>query len=283
MTATLLDGKTSARAWRAATAARVERLRMKKIVPGLAVVLVGHDPASEIYVRNKARQAEKVGIVSTVRRLAESATQAEVLATVAKLNQDQEIDGILVQLPLPPHLNEAEILLAVDPAKDVDGFHPYNLGQLWSGRPNLVPATAAGIMKLLADHQLSVAGKNAVVLGRSLIVGRPVAGLLLAADATVTIAHSHTANVQTLCAQADLLIAAVGQADFVTADFVKPGAIVIDVGTNRVAGHLVGDVAPAVATRAGYLTPVPGGVGPMTIAALLSQTVDLAEGRVYHG
>ncbi|WP_461218953.1 bifunctional 5,10-methylenetetrahydrofolate dehydrogenase/5,10-methenyltetrahydrofolate cyclohydrolase [Lapidilactobacillus salsurivasis] len=283
MTATLLDGKTTARTWRAATKARVDQLRQAAITPGLAVVLVGHDPASEIYVRNKARQAEQVGITSIVERLPEDTTQAAVLALVDRLNHDPHVDGILVQLPLPAQLDETAVLLAVAPAKDVDGFHPFNLGQLWSGHPDLVPATAAGIMALLEAYQLPVAGKNAVVLGRSLIVGRPVAALLLAADATVTVAHSHTQAVEKLAQQADILIAAVGQANFVTPAFVKPGAVVIDVGTNRVAGHLVGDVAAAVADKAGYLTPVPGGVGPMTIAALLSQTVDLAERRQQRG
>ncbi|MFC6315999.1 bifunctional 5,10-methylenetetrahydrofolate dehydrogenase/5,10-methenyltetrahydrofolate cyclohydrolase [Lapidilactobacillus achengensis] len=283
MTATLLDGKTTARTWRAATKARVDQLRQAAITPGLAVVLVGHDPASEIYVRNKARQAEQVGITSIVERLPEDTTQAAVLALVDRLNHDPHVDGILVQLPLPVQLDETAVLLAVAPAKDVDGFHPFNLGQLWSGHPDLVPATAAGIMALLEAYQLPVAGKNAVVLGRSLIVGRPVAALLLAADATVTVAHSHTQAVEKLAQQADILIAAVGQANFVTPAFVKPGAVVIDVGTNRVAGHLVGDVAAEVASQAGYLTPVPGGVGPMTIAALLSQTVDLAERRQQRG
>lgn len=283
--AIILDGKTTARTWRHETQQRVAQLASNaKIIPGLAVVLVGHDPASELYVRMKARQAEKVGIHSVIRRLPETATQDELLAVIAALNNDLTIDGILVQLPLPTQIDEAAVLLAVAPAKDVDGFHPYNLGQLWSGRGELVPATAAGIMKLLQHYQIDVAGKNAVVLGRSLIVGRPIAGLLLAADATVTIVHSHSQQVPTLTRNADIVIAALGQANYVTADFIKPGAIIVDVGTNRVNGKLIGDVDyAAVAPIAGYITPVPGGVGPMTVAALLSQTTDLAEKRAQHG
>lgn len=282
--AIILDGKATARDWRAETAHRVAQLATAQIIPGLAVVLVGHDPASELYVRMKARQAEKVGIRSIVRRLPATVSQTELLAVIDELNQDITIDGILVQLPLPAQIDEAAILLAVAPAKDVDGFHPYNLGQLWSGRSELVPATAAGIMKLLQNYQIDVAGKNAVVLGRSLIVGRPIAGLLLAADATVTIVHSHSQNVAALTQAADLVVAALGQANYVTADFVKPGAVVIDVGTNRVNGKLIGDVDyQAVAPIASYITPVPGGVGPMTVAALLSQTTDLAEKRAQRG
>ena len=209
-----------------------------------------------------------------------TATQEEVLAVVAELNHDPEVDGILVQLPLPAQINEEAVLLAVDPKKDVDGFHPMNLGKLWSGQPELVPATAAGIMRLLADYHIQVEGQNVLIIGRSLIVGRPLAGLFLAADATVTIAHSHTKNTLELARQADIVVAAIGQANFVTADFIKPGAVVIDVGTNRIDGHLVGDVEYAtVGQQAGFITPVPGGVGPMTIAALLSQTTDLAEKR----
>lgn len=282
--AIILDGKATARDWRAETAHRVAQLATAQIIPGLAVVLVGHDPASELYVRMKARQAEKVGIRSIVRRLPATVSQTELLAVIDELNQDITIDGILVQLPLPAQIDEAAILLAVAPAKDVDGFHPYNLGQLWSGRSELVPATAAGIMKLLQNYQIDVAGKNAVVLGRSLIVGRPIAGLLLAADATVTIVHSHSQNVAALTQAADLVVAALGQANYVTADFVKPGAVVIDVGTNRVNGKLIGDVDyQAVAPIASYITPVPGGVGPMTVASLLSQTTDLAEKRAQRG
>lgn len=282
--AIILDGKATARDWRAETAHRVAQLATAQIIPGLAVVLVGHDPASELYVRMKARQAEKVGIRSIVHRLPATVSQTELLAVINELNQDTTIDGILVQLPLPAQIDEAAILLAVAPAKDVDGFHPYNLGQLWSGRSDLVPATAAGIMKLLQSYQIDVAGKNAVVLGRSLIVGRPIAGLLLAADATVTIVHSHSQNVAALTKAADLVVAALGQANYVTADFVKPGAVVIDVGTNRVNGKLIGDVDyQAVAPIASYITPVPGGVGPMTVAALLSQTTDLAEKRAQRG
>lgn len=281
MTTTILDGKASAKAWRAETKTRVAQLAAERqIVPTLAVVLVGEDPASQIYVRNKIKMAKQVGIKSINKTLPTTATQEEVLAVVAELNHDPEVDGILVQLPLPAQINEETVLLAVDPKKDVDGFHPMNLGKLWSGQPELVPATAAGIMRLLADYHIQVEGQNVLIIGRSLIVGRPLAGLFLAADATVTIAHSHTKNTLELARQADIVVAAIGQANFVTADFIKPGAVVIDVGTNRIDGHLVGDVEYAtVSQQAGFITPVPGGVGPMTIAALLSQTTDLAEKR----
>lgn len=281
MMTTILDGKASAKKWRTETKTRVEQLvEQRGIVPTLAVVLVGEDPASQIYVRNKMKMAKRVGINSVNKKLPATATQAEVLATINELNNDPEVDGILVQLPLPEQIDEEAILLAVDPNKDVDGFHPINLGKLWGGQPDLVPATAAGIMRLLSDYQIEVDGKNVLVIGRSLIVGRPLAGLLLAANATVTIAHSHTQNIKELAQQADIVVAAIGQANFVTADFIKPGAVVIDVGTNRIDSHLVGDVAyDSVAEQAGAITPVPGGVGPMTIAALLSQTTDLAEKR----
>lgn len=278
---TILDGHKIAAEWRLETQIRVSQLLERNVTPGLAVVLIGHDPASEIYVRNKAKQATKIGIHSEVRRLPEDVSQAELSTVIRSLNLDPAIDGILVQLPLPAQIDEEAVLLAVDPHKDVDGFHPYNFGKLWSGQPELVPATAAGIMKLLATYQISVAGKQALVIGRSLIVGRPMAALLLAANATVTIAHSQTQNIAQLAQQADIIVAALGVPRFVTADFVKPGAVVIDVGTNRVAGKLVGDVDFAsVQAQTSYITPVPGGVGPMTIAALLSQTVDLAEKRL---
>ncbi|GEL12711.1 bifunctional protein FolD [Lapidilactobacillus concavus] len=277
---TILDGKKVAAAWRLETQIRVSQLLEHQVVPGLAVVLVGHDPASEIYVRNKVKQATKIGIYSVVKRLPEDTSEVALLQVIRELNADPEIDGILVQLPLPDQIDEETILLAVDPNKDVDGFHPYNFGRLWSGQRGLVPATAAGIMKLLADYRISVAGKNALVIGRSLIVGRPLAALLLAANATVTIAHSQTQNVAQLAQQADIVVAALGVPKYVTSDFIKPGAVVIDVGTNRVDGKLVGDVDfDSVASKAAFITPVPGGVGPMTIAALLSQTVDLAQKR----
>lgn len=277
---TILDGKKVAAAWRLETQIRVSQLLEHQVVPGLAVVLVGHDPASEIYVRNKVKQATKIGIHSVVKRLPEDTSEVALLQVIRELNADPEIDGILVQLPLPDQIDEETILLAVDPNKDVDGFHPYNFGRLWSGQRGLVPATAAGIMKLLADYRISVAGKNALVIGRSLIVGRPLAALLLAANATVMIAHSQTQNVAQLAQQADIVVAALGVPKYVTSDFIKPGAVVIDVGTNRVDGKLVGDVDfDSVASKAAFITPVPGGVGPMTIAALLSQTVDLAQKR----
>ncbi|MCI1894599.1 MAG: bifunctional methylenetetrahydrofolate dehydrogenase/methenyltetrahydrofolate cyclohydrolase FolD [Lactobacillus sp.] len=278
-----LDGKQTANSMMATLKTEITALKAKGVTPGLAVVLVGDDPASAIYVRNKQRRAEELGINSVRRTLPKSATQAEVLAEVATLNQDPSIDGILVQLPLPSQIDENAVIEAIDPAKDVDGFHPLNVGKLWENMPRIIASTPFGIMALLEHYHIDVAGKHAVVLGRSNIVGRPMAALLLNHDATVTIAHSKTQNLFAITKQADILVVATGQAEFITADAVKPGAVVIDVGMDHnAAGKLVGDVDYAsVAPVASAITPVPGGVGPMTIAGLMTQTVALAKRRVH--
>jgi methylenetetrahydrofolate dehydrogenase (NADP+) / methenyltetrahydrofolate cyclohydrolase len=242
-------------------------------VPGLAVVLVGDDPASAVYVRNKGKACERAGFNSYEHRLPADTSEADLLALVRKLNTDSEVNGILVQLPLPEGMDSQKVLEAIDPAKDVDGFHPVNVGGLASGISDLAPCTPAGIMELLDRYEIPVEGKEAVVLGRSNIVGKPAALLLLKRNATVTICHSRTKNLKEVTARADILVAAIGKADFVTADMVKEGATVIDVGINRVDGKLKGDVDfEAVAPKTSYITPVPGGVGPMTIALLMKNT-----------
>ena len=276
--ARLIDGKAVAASVRAEVAVRVAGLGFQ---PGLAVVLVGDDPASAVYVRNKDRAAAAAGIAAHTIRLPAETTEAALLAEVARLNADPAIDGILVQLPLPRHIAPDRVIAAIDPAKDVDGFHPLNVGLLASGRPALVPCTPLGVMKLLAVAGVALSGARALVLGRSAIVGRPMAALLLAADATVTVAHSRTRDLPAECRRAEVLIAAVGRAGFVRGDWIAPGATVIDVGINRGAdGRLCGDVAFAEAREiAGAITPVPGGVGPMTIACLLENTVAAAVRR----
>ena len=272
----LIDGRAVAAELRARLATRVAALGY---APGLVVVRVGEDPASGVYVRNKDRAAREAGFASRTIHLPGDATQAALLETIAGLNADAAVDGILVQLPLPAQIDAQAAINAVAPEKDVDGFHPINAGRLASGQPGLVPCTPRGVMHLLAGVPLS--GARALVLGRSQIVGRPMAQLLLAADCTVTIAHSRTRDLAAECARADILVAAVGRAEMVRADWVKPGATVIDVGINRLAdGRLVGDVAFAeVSAVAGALSPVPGGVGPMTIACLLENTLDAAIAR----
>ena len=278
MAARLIDGKAVAAALRAEVAARAATL---PYAPGLAVVLVGEDPASQVYVRNKERAAKAAGFASETIRLPASASQAELLALIARLNRDPAVDGILVQLPLPAGIDPQAVIRAIDPAKDVDGFHPDNVAALALGTPFLVPCTPRGVMKLLAAAGIAPRGARALVLGRSNIVGRPMAALLLAADATVTIAHSRTRDLAAECRRAEILIAAVGRAEMVKGDWVSPGATVIDVGINRTAaGGLVGDVAYAEAAAvAGAITPVPGGVGPMTIACLLENTLIAAAAR----
>ena len=275
MTAKLIDGKAVAAAMRAALATRVAALPFR---PGLVVVLVGDDPASAVYVRTKDRAAVSAGIAATTIRLPADTTEAALLAEVARLNADPAVDGILVQLPLPRGIRAAAVIDLIDPAKDVDGFHPYNVGLLAAGRPALVPCTPLGVMKLLEAVGVAPSGRRALVLGRSTIVGRPLAALLLAEDATVTVAHSRTHDLAAECRRADILVAAVGRAEMVRGDWICPGATVIDVGINRLAdGRLVGDVAFAeCAAVAGAITPVPGGVGPMTIACLLENTVTAA-------
>ncbi|MGH7042707.1 MAG: bifunctional 5,10-methylenetetrahydrofolate dehydrogenase/5,10-methenyltetrahydrofolate cyclohydrolase [Acetobacteraceae bacterium] len=278
MTARIIDGKAVAAALRAEVAGRVAALGFQ---PGLAVVLVGEDPASAVYVRTKDRAAAAAGIAARTIRLPATVGEAALLAEVARLNADPAVDGILVQLPLPRGIDPAHVVAAIDPAKDVDGFHPLNVGALAAGQPGLVPCTPLGVMRLLAAAGVRLSGTRAVVLGRSAIVGRPLAALLLAADATVTVAHSRTLDLRAECRRADLLVAAVGRAELVRGDWIAPGATVIDVGINRGADlRLVGDVAFAEAVAvAGAITPVPGGVGPMTIACLLENTATAAVRR----
>ena len=280
MAATLIDGRAVAKAFKEEIAQRTQAMIAQGVTPHLAVVLVGEDPASQVYVRNKENGCIKAGIRSTVIRLEEDCTQQELEETVKRLNADASVDGILVQLPLPKHLNEASVLRLIDPDQDVDGFHAMNSGRLMNGQPGFVPCTPLGVMKLLEAYGIDPAGKHAVVIGRSNIVGKPMAMLLLRANATVTICHSRTQNLADITRQADILVAAVGRANFVTADMVKAGAAVIDVGINRVDGKIVGDVDfDAVSGVAGYITPVPGGVGQMTIAMLLANTLDAAAKR----
>lgn len=277
MPAIIMDGRAVAGRFKEEAAERARRLAQAGITPHLAVVLVGENPASQVYVRNKENACRKAGIRSTLIRLPENCAQAELERVVRELNADESVHGILVQLPLPDGLDEQAVLLLIDPAKDVDGFHPLNAGRLMIGQSGFVPCTPLGVMRMLEAYDIPVEGKHAVVIGRSHIVGKPMAMLLLIGNATVTVCHSRTRNLPEITRQADILVSAVGRAGFVTADMVKPGAVVIDVGINCVDGALVGDVAPETAQAAGYLTPVPGGVGQMTIAMLLHNTLDAAE------
>jgi len=278
MTARILDGKALGARLRAGLAARIATLPFK---PGLRVVRVGEDPASGVYVRNKDRAAAEAGFDSATIHLPETTTEADLLAEIARLNADPAVDGILVQLPLPAHIRAEAAIAAVDPRKDVDGFHPLNAGRLAAGEPGLVPCTPRGVMHLLAEAGVALRGARALVLGRSQIVGRPMAQLLLGADCTVTIAHSRTRDLPAECRRAEILVAAAGRAEMVRGDWIAPGAVVIDVGINRLPdGKLVGDVAYAEAVgHAGAITPVPGGVGPMTIACLLENTLEAALAR----
>jgi len=278
MTARILDGKALGARLRAGLAERIAVLAFK---PGLRVVRVGDDPASGVYVRNKDRAAAEAGFDSATIHLPESTSEAALLAEIAQLNADPAVDGILVQLPLPAHFRAEAAIAAVDPAKDVDGFHPLNAGRLAAGEPGLVPCTPRGVMHLLAESGVALRGARALVLGRSQIVGRPMAQLLLGADCTVTIAHSRTRDLPAECRRAEILVAAAGRAEMVRGDWIAPGAVVIDVGINRLPdGKLVGDVAYAEAFgHAGAITPVPGGVGPMTIACLLENTLEAALAR----
>lgn len=274
MTAAIIDGKAFAAGLRARIATEVAALADRGIKPGLAVVLVGEDPASQVYVRSKGRMTVEVGMASFEHRLPATTPEVELLALIARLNADPAVNGILVQLPLPRHLNEAAVINAIAPEKDVDGFHILNVGRLATGQRAMVPCTPLGCLMLLRDRLGDLAGKRAVVIGRSNIVGKPMAQLLLRDNATVTVAHSRTADLPALCREADILVAAVGRAEFVKGDWIRPGATVIDVGINRTEAGLVGDVDFASALPvAGAITPVPGGVGPMTIACLLANTL----------
>jgi methylenetetrahydrofolate dehydrogenase (NADP+) / methenyltetrahydrofolate cyclohydrolase len=273
--ATLLDGRSLAEKIRAAVKEEVAELGALK----LATVLVGDDPASHLYISLKHKAAKEVGIEPIDHRLPATISEAELLDFVRGLNEDDEVDAILPQLPLPDGIDEARVIRAVDPVKDVDGFHPFNAGQLYLGRPTLVPATPRGVLTLLDEHRIPLDGARAVVVGRSDIVGKPVAHLLLQRNATVTICHSHTDDLARQTLDADVLVVAVGIAGLIAADMVKQGAAVVDVGQNRTKAGLVGDVDPGVAERAAFFTPVPGGVGPMTIASLLQNTVLAARFR----
>lgn len=275
----LLNGKELAQKLQQEMTQEVTELKEKGLQPGLAVILVGEDPASQVYVRNKERAANNIGMYSVVYRLPETTSEAALITKIEELNQDDKIHGILVQLPLPKHINEDLVLDTIDPAKDVDGFHPMNLGNLFAGKPTMIPCTPAGIMELIKLSGIDLAGKNAVIIGRSNIVGKPMAHLLLQANATVTICHSKTKNLPKVAKQADVLVVAIGRANFVTADFVKEGAVVIDVGINRDENNkLTGDVKfDEVAPLTSFVTPVPGGVGPMTITMLMRQTIDAAK------
>ncbi|MEG0935500.1 MAG: bifunctional methylenetetrahydrofolate dehydrogenase/methenyltetrahydrofolate cyclohydrolase FolD [Clostridia bacterium] len=279
MSATLMDGKALSAKVYEELKGQVAALAARGVVPGLAVILAGEDPASQIYVRNKARACERVGIASRVIRLPGTVTQAELLREIDQINRDPAMHGLLVQLPLPRHIDEAAILRAVDAKKDVDGFHRLNAGALLSGGEGTLPCTPRGAIELLKEAGVPISGANAVVIGRSNIVGKPAALLLLRENATVTICHSKTRDIGEITRRADILIVAIGRARFVTADMVKPGAAVVDVGMNRLAdGKVVGDVDfDAVKEVAGFITPVPGGVGPMTIAMLIKNTVEAAQ------
>ncbi len=306
MAARILDGTRIAAEIRAEVTAQAKALALSGVRPGLAVVLVGNNPASEAYVRGKVKSSQEVGLYSEQHTPPASATTEELLALIGELNRRNEIDGILVQLPLPPQVDAKRVLLAVDPTKDVDGFHPMNVGNLSTQRPGLVPCTPAGVMEILRRSQIPIGGQEAVVVGRSDIVGKPVAMLLLNQNATVTVCHSKTRDLPGVCRRADILVAAIGRAGMVTRDYVKAGATVIDVGINRITDRhefdrlfawnkagtkkheetfmakgstLVGDVHPEVVEIAGAMTPVPGGVGPLTIAMLMANTVKAAAQR----
>jgi methylenetetrahydrofolate dehydrogenase (NADP+)/methenyltetrahydrofolate cyclohydrolase len=270
--ATLIDGKALAAKVRAEVAASVAELDHV----GVATVLVGDDPASHIYINLKQKAAEAAGIEARDHRLPAETTEDEVLALIADLNADDDVDGLLVQLPLPDHIDEHTVIEAIDPGKDIDGIHPYNAGRLYLGRPTLVPGTPLGVMRMLEEYEIEIKGANAVVLGRSAIVGKPMSQLLLAAHATVTVCHSRTRDLPKHTLEADILVAAIGKPHMVTADMVRPGSTVIDVGLSRTDEGLFGDVDPAAAERAAFITPVPGGVGPMTIAMVLENTVTSA-------
>ncbi|MBP1989038.1 bifunctional methylenetetrahydrofolate dehydrogenase/methenyltetrahydrofolate cyclohydrolase FolD [Paenibacillus eucommiae] len=278
MTAQIINGKEIVSALREEIKAEAAELTAQGTQPGLVVIIVGEDPASKVYVNSKAKACEQVGVYSEVHRLPENTTQKELIALIHLFNQDKRIHGILVQSPLPKHMNEEEVVDEIDPAKDVDCFHPVNVGNLMIGKPGMLPCTPGGVIEILKKIDVSIAGKHAVVVGRSNIVGKPMALLLLREHATVTICHSRTPNMEEITKQADILVVAVGKANLIKAEHVKPGAVVIDVGMNRpVDGKLTGDVDfEAVKEVAGAITPVPGTVGPMTITMLLRNTLNAA-------
>lgn len=277
--AKIIDGKAHAAAIKKEVTAEAAQFYMdNKVIPHLVVLIVGEDPASEVYVRNKHKACEDVGFKSTILRHPADETEENLLMAIEGLNNNPEVHGILVQLPLPKHLNEEKILLAIDPKKDVDSFHPYNVGKLMIGNYDFAPCTPAGIMEMLKREKIEVEGKECVVIGRSNIVGKPIAQFLMQANGTVTMCHSKTRNLSEVCRRADILVCAIGKPKFVTGDYIKPGAVVIDVGINRLDGKLCGDVDYEVAKDiASYITPVPGGCGPMTIAMLLQNTLKAAK------
>lgn len=278
MSAKILNGKEVSARIKDELKDKVTELKKDGIFPGLAVVLVGNDPASRVYVNSKKKACEFIGIESFEFTLPEDATEQQLLELVYKLNSDKQVNGILVQLPLPKHINEENIINAINPSKDVDAFHPANVGRIMTGNPIFLPCTPAGVMELIHESGIDVKGKECVVVGRSNIVGKPQAMLLLAEHGTVTICHSRTVNLEEVCKRADILVAAVGKPEFVKGNMIKPGAVVIDVGINRVDGKIVGDVEFSSASEvASAITPVPGGVGPMTIAMLMKNTVKAAE------
>lgn len=278
MKAKILNGNELSKKIRLELKKQVEELKAQGIYPGLAVVLVGQDPASQIYVGKKRKACEELGINSYPYLLDASTSEAELLSLIGKLNADSHVSGILVQLPLPKHINEEKVILAIHPDKDVDAFHPYNVGRIMTGNPVFLPCTPAGVMELIKESGMQIEGKECVVVGRSNIVGKPMAMLLLAANGTVTMCHSRTCELPEVCSRADILIAAIGKPEFIKGNFIKPGAVVIDVGMNRLNdSKLVGDVDFAAASEiASAITPVPGGVGPMTITMLMKNTIKAA-------
>lgn len=281
MAAQLIDGKVLSAYVKAQLAKETQELKQMGVTPGLVVILVGEDPGSQIYVRNKEKACQETGIASTVLRLNESTTQEELEALIHKFNDDENVDGILVQVPLPNHMNEAAVLSLINPEKDVDGFHVVNMGNLFGGMESIVACTPKGVMEMIHSTGVSVSGKEAVVVGRSNNVGKPIAMLLLQENATVTMCHSRTKDLASHTRRADILVAAVGRPRFITGDMIKPGAMVVDVGINRVDGKVVGDVDFASACEvADYISPVPGGVGLMTVAMLMKNTLQIARKRV---
>ena len=278
MSAVRMDGKALSAKVRSSILAETEELKKKGITPGLAVIIVGNDPASEIYVRNKEKACAECGFYSEKYALPAETSQEELLGLIGQLNQSPQISGILCQLPVPDHISEEAVINAIDPKKDVDAFHPVNVGKIMVGNFDFVPCTPAGVMELIDEYQIDPKGKECVVVGRSNIVGKPMAMLLLHRHGTVTMCHSRTQHLDEVCRRADILVAAVGKAGFITPDMVKDGAVVIDVGINRNAeGKVCGDVEPAVMEKASYMTPVPGGAGPMTITMLMKNTLKAAK------